>query len=353
MSSQLKVLAAAPGEAVITVIGQAEHYGDVLTISFPQFSSIASQKVLQQTVEGNDLLLTIDADSLGDILEPGSPYQIKIPELECVASVIWPEIIARRGNSRGVINTKTPPKAAPIVEEIKEEPPVIQEEVSPQIEPVIEEEAPLIHDEPKRSFGLSSLLLILVCVFGFLAIAGGAFWYIKHQKPHQEVKKEQVVKKEEPKKEQAKAPEVAKNQQPATPAQPPKPEPSFAESLQKMSVTDVINKAANTAMITKEGERRLEVKQYDDGVLLLENAASKGDMVAMLKLGMLYDPVDFKQGGAIPSPDMREAARYFQKAEQGGLKDATAPREALKDWLTKQADAGDEMARLTLKDFWK
>ncbi|OUI79468.1 hypothetical protein HK18_02625 [Commensalibacter intestini] len=351
MSSQLKVLAAAPGEAVITVIGQAEHYGDVLTISFPQFSSIASQKVLQQAVEGNDLLLTIDADSLGDILEPGSPYQIKIPELECVASVIWPEIIARRGNSRGVINTKSPPKAVPIVEEIKEELPVIQEEVSPQIEPVIEEEAPLIHDEPKRSSSVSLIASIIAIVV--IAGAGGAFWYIKHQKPHQEVKKEQVVKKEEPKKEQPKASEVAKNQPPATPAQSPKPEPSFAESLQKMSITDVINKAANTAMITKEGERRLEVKQYDDGVLLLENAASKGDTVAMLKLGMLYDPVDFKQGGAIPSPDMREAARYFQKAEQGGLKDATAPREALKDWLTKQADAGDEMARLTLKDFWK
>lgn len=351
MSSQLKVLAAAPGEAVITVIGQAEHYGDVLTISFPQFSSIASQKVLQQAVEGNDLLLTIDADSLGDILEPGSPYQIKIPELECVASVIWPEIIARRGNSRGVINTKTSPKAAPIVEEIKEEPPVIQEEAPPQIEPVIEEEAPLIHDEPKRSSSvpfIASVIAIFV-----IAGAGGAFWYTKHKKPHQEVKKEQIVKKEESKKEQPKAPEVAKNQPPATPAQPPKPEPSFAESLQKMSVTDVINKAANTAMITKEGERRLEVKQYDDGVLLLENAASKGDTVAMLKLGMLYDPVDFKQGGAIPSPDMREAARYFQKAEQGGLKDATAPREALKDWLTKQAVSGDEMARLTLKDFWK
>lgn len=351
MSSQLKVLAAAPGEAIIIVIGQANHYGDVLTISFPQFSSIASQKVLQQAVEGNDLLLTIDADSLGDILESGSPYQIKIPELECVASVIWPEIIARRGNSRGVINTKTPPKAVPIIEEIKEELPVIQAEVPPQIEPVIEEEAPLIHDEPKRSSSVPLIASIVAIVV--IAGAGGAFWYVKHQKPHQEVKKEQVVKKEEPKKEQAKAPEVAKNQQPATPAQPPKPEPSFAESLQKMSVTDVINKAANTAMITKEGERRLEVKQYDDGVLLLENAASKGDMVAMLKLGMLYDPVDFKQGGAIPSPDMREAARYFQKAEQGGLKDATAPREALKDWLTKQADAGDEMARLTLKDFWK
>lgn len=351
MSSQLKVLAAAPGEAVITVIGQAEHYGDVLTISFPQFSSIASQKVLQQAVEGNDLLLTIDADSLGDILEPGSPYQIKIPELECVASVIWPEIIARRGNSRGVINTKSPPKAAPIVEEIKEEPPVIQAAVPSQIEPVIEEEAPLIHDEPKRSSSVS-LIASIIAIF-VIAGAGGAFWYTKHKKPHQEVKKEQVVKKEEPKKEQPKAPEVAKNQPPAAPAQSPKPEPSFAESLQKMSVTDVINKAANTAMITKEGERRLEVKQYDDGVLLLENAASKGDTVAMLKLGMLYDPVDFKQGGAIPSPDMREAARYFQKAEQGGLKDATAPREALKDWLTKQEDSGDEMARLTLKDFWK
>ncbi|CAI3922310.1 unnamed protein product [Commensalibacter communis] len=350
MSSQLKVFTSAPGEAVIAVVGQAGHYGNKLTISFPQFSSIASQPVLQQAVEGNDLLLTIDADSLGDILEPDSPYQIKIPELECVATVIWPEIIARRGNSKGVINTTgASSKTTSIIEE-KEEiqtQPEIQPEPIVQSEPVIEEEAPLLHEESKSSSSMPFIASI-AAIF-VIAGAGGAFWYIQHKKPQPEAKKEQVVKKEEPKKEQPKAPEVAKTQPPAA----PKLEPSFAETLQKMSVPDVINKAPNTVLITKEGKRRLETKQYDDGVLLLENAASKGDVTAMLTLGLLYSPVNFKEGGAIPSPDMREAARYFQKAVEGGSKEAEAPRASLKEWLTKKADSGDDMARLTLKDFWK
>ncbi|MDI2113722.1 SEL1-like repeat protein [Commensalibacter nepenthis] len=352
MSSQLKILAAAPGEAVIVVVGQAAQYGTVLTISFPQFSSIASQKVLQQFVEGDNLLLTIDADSLGDILEPDSPYQIKIPELDCLATVIWPEIIGKRGNSKGVINTASNPlKTTQIIKEQEkiEEPDILPQEDQPEpSEPIVEEEAPLIHEEPKKSTSKQIIAAIITIIV--ITGAGGGIWYMKHQQSQPEVKKEQVVKKEEPKKEQPKVPEVAKTQPPAPP---PKPEPSLAETLQKMPVPDVINKAPNTAMITKEGERRLAVKQYDDGVLLLENAASKGDTVAMLKLGLLYSPVDFKEGGAIPSPDMREAARYFQKAVENGSKEAAAPRAALKEWLIKKAESGDDMARLTIKDFWK
>lgn len=363
MSSQLKVLASAPGEATIILVGKAQHYGDVLTISFPQFSSVPSQKVLQQSVDGGDLLLIIDADSLGDILEPDSPYQIKIPELEIVSTVIWPEIVGKRGASKGVINTtrSTAVKAPPVIEEnidfthdAEEQtsslPSSLTEEDKEEILEAVkeEEEAPLIAELPKAR--QSPMSLFLIAIVGLAIIAGGvSIWYIKGQKPQPEPVKEQVVKKEEPKKEPPKAVE----NKPPVPPQPPKPEPSFAENLQKMSVPDVINKAPNTAMITQEGQRRLEAKQYDDGVLLLENAASKGDAAAMLKLGMLYSPVDFKAGGAIPSPDMREAARYLQKAEEGGLKDATAPRAALKEWLTKKADEGDDMARLTLKDFWK
>lgn len=363
MNSHLKVLASAPGQATIVLVGNAQHYGEVLTIAFPQFSSISSQKVLEQSVDGDDLLLVIDADSLGDILEPDSPYQIKIPELEIMNTVIWPEIIGKRGASKGVINTAKSASAnpRPVIEEntdtihdIEEQttslPPSLTEEDQEEIleEVKEEEEAPLIAEQPKPR--QSPMSLFLIAIVGIAIIAGGAsIWYIKGQKHQPEPVKEQVAKKEEPKKEPAKAAET----KPPAPPQPPKPEPSFAETLQKMSVPDVINKAPNTSMITQEGQRRLEAKQYDDGVLLLENAASKGDATAMLKLGMLYSPVDFKTGGAIPSPDMREAARYLQKADESGLKDAQAPRAALKDWLTKKADAGDDMARLTLKDFWK
>lgn len=360
MSSQLKVLASAPGEATIVLVGKAQHYGDVLTIAFPQFSSISSQKVLAQSVEGDDLLLVIDADSLGDILEPDSPYQIKIPELEIISTVIWPEVVGKRGASKGVINTaksvsaKTPPIVEEITDDVEEQtaplPSSLTEEDKEEILEAEkeEEEAPLIAEQSKVR--QSPMSLFLIAIVGISIIAGGvSIWYLKGEKPHPEPVKEQVAKKEETKKE---APKTAETKPPAPP-QPPKPEPSFAENMQKMSVPDVINKAPNTAMITQEGERRLGAKQYDDGVLLLENAASKGDAMAMLKLGLLYSPVDFKAGGAIPSPDMREAARYLQKADESGLKDAQAPRAALKDWLTKKADAGDDMARLTLKDFWK
>ncbi|CAI3925387.1 hypothetical protein [Commensalibacter papalotli (ex Botero et al. 2024)] len=375
MSSQLKVSASAPGEATIILVGKALHYGDVLTISFPQFSSISSQKVIQQSVVGDDLLLIIDADSLGDILEPDSPYQIKVPELEITSTVIWPEIVGKRGASTGVINTtkaSSPSKVkTPIIEE--EQPASLSFETEPQTSSLPssliedthgeqktdyftqiqnkddkEEDAPLVSEPSKRH--QSSVPIILLSILGVcLLLAGGAIAYIKFSKPHSEPTKEQIVKKEEPKKELPKAAET----KPPAPVQPPKAEPSFAENLQKMSVPEVIDKAPNTVMITQEGKRRLEAKQFDDGILLLENAAAKGDTLAMLKLGLLYSPVDFKTGGAIPSPDMREAARYLQKAEEGGLKDATAPRAALKDWLIKKADEGDDMARLTLKDFWK
>lgn len=39
----------------------------------------------------------------------------------------------------------------------------------------------------------------------------------------------------------------------------------------------------------------------------------------MVKLGLLYSPVNFKVDGPIPSPDMREAARYFRMAAQKAL----------------------------------
>lgn len=361
MSSQLKVLASAPGEATIVIVGKALHYGDVLTISFPQFSSISSQKVIRQSVDGDDLLLIIDADSLGDVLEPDSPYQIKVPELEITSTVIWPEIIGKRGASTGVINTtraaapkiKTPiieEQSVPLSYETEEQTSSLPSSLAEDTyEEEKEEDAPLV-SEPSKKHN-SSVPVILLSILGLcILLAGGAVAYIKLSKPHSEPAKEQIVKKDESKKE---SPKTAETKQPVQAAQPPKSEPSFAENLQKMSVPEVINKASNTSMITQEGERRLDAKQFDDGILLLENAAAKGDSVALLKLGLLYSPVDFKAGGAIPSPDMREAARYLQKAEEGGSKDATAPRAALKDWLTKKADEGDDMARLTLKDFWK
>ncbi|MDI2090188.1 SEL1-like repeat protein [Commensalibacter oyaizuii] len=349
MNAKLKINAASPGEAIVTVIGQAGQLDTNLTIAFPQFPAIISQPIIHQEVRGDDLLLTLDADSLADILEPGSPCQLKIPELNIIETIIWPEIVGKRSGQKGVVATAPKSTIPPKEEKSSElemdevpEPSVEENSIPERMAPIhIEEEAPLV-DEIKQK--RSALPMILSAIFGICILGACAgIWYGYYQKPSPQ--KAQAIKKENKDK------EVAKKSPPPPPA-PSQPPPQFTENLEKMTVTDVINKAPNTALIVKEADRRLANKQADDGVLLLENAASKGDKTAMLKLGQLYSPVDFKVGGAIPSPDMREAARYFQKAVQNGSKEAELPRAALKEWLTKKANDGDTMAQLTLKDFW-
>lgn len=139
---------------------------------------------------------------------------------------------------------------------------------------------------------------------------------------------------------------------PLTPQPQPQPQPMLPPSLADLSVNDAIAQALNRDAIFNEGERRLNGTQKDDGLLLIEAAADKGDPKAMLALARLYDPVNFDPHGPIPTPDLRESAEYFRQAVKAGSQEAVAPRMALQTYLQTQAQRGNLEARLTLQDFW-
>lgn len=411
MNSVLKISASGPGEAAITVISKADLKGQNFNITFPQFPSIPVQKVIRQEQQGNDLVLFIEADRLCDLLEAGSPCQIKVPELDLVQTVIWPPIIGKRSVSRKVVeNKKIDDVSSPgkekknleIVNKIngqQEEPTVFldQSGAEPDIETVVMDtennrvnqnenkpDLPVINPEiqkkrpvfPQKKDLLNSENLhgesnktrsklpwiILGSGLGLLLLfsIGTGIYIKKHRVPNKNlsvkektIENKPVIKQSNDKKNNDDGKQSENSQKQSFPESTKSNSQNKAENLELMPLQDVLSKAPSTLAITKEGERRLENKQADDGILLLENAASKGESEAMVKLGLLYSPVNFKVDGPIPSPDMREAARYFQMAAQKGSQEVGAPRQALYDWLSKKAETGDEMARLTLKDFWQ
>lgn len=353
MAETVRIAVGNPGEARIILVGKSQEDKQNLTVAFPQFPTLSPQKPLNQQIEGNDLILTVDADALADIIEVGSPCQIRVPELNITGTVIWPEIEGRRGNARQVVDFNRP-KAQPLPEDqtistveeenIPEEPstPTIKEETEEPLPEKPIEEITAVETKTKRNS-----IWVIASIASILILGGGgyfAFHEMTKKKEHAPVTTTTGT----PSSKEAKNTPQPKNPEPAKPPATVPPENPFSN----MSVQDVINKAPNVNLIAQEGKRRLANQKADDGVLLLENAASRGDASAMLQLALLYDPLTFKNGGPIPSPDMREAARYLQKAAQAGSADAATPRSALHDWLQTKANGGDEMARLTLKDFW-
>ncbi len=140
---------------------------------------------------------------------------------------------------------------------------------------------------------------------------------------------------------------------PPTPPTPPPtpPPPPGPVDLSRLSVPDVLARAPNTAAVVEEGRRRLRGTQRDDGLLLLEAAADRGDAAALAALARLYDPVLFTTDGPIPRPDARQSAKYYRDAGRAGGS-VSEPRDALRRMLRAQAEAGDVNADLILKDFW-
>ncbi|TPW36324.1 hypothetical protein [Oecophyllibacter saccharovorans] len=143
----------------------------------------------------------------------------------------------------------------------------------------------------------------------------------------------------------ASTPEKTPEKKPATPVR--------NGDLGLLSVPEVIRQAPDTAAIRQEGDRRLTNGHPDDGVLLLEAAAKRGDSTAQLDLAHLYDPTRFKEGSPLPAPDMRESADYYRQAVKNGAQAAPADRAALQDYLKKLIASGDNPAASgTLKDYW-
>lgn len=202
-------------------------------------------------------------------------------------------------------------------------------------------------------FGLLGLLVLL-------AVGGSAWWWTHREPPVVEARVDPPV---APPVTPPTEPPVQPATPPAPPSTPPEPPattppvtppptmPPAPLQLGGLSVPDVLARAPNPAAVTAEGRRRLRGDRRDDGLLLLEAAADRGDGDAAAELGRLYDPVGFQPGGPIPRADPRQAARYYRDAARANV-DVGAARDALKRSLDARAASGDLAATLMLKDFW-
>ena len=121
--------------------------------------------------------------------------------------------------------------------------------------------------------------------------------------------------------------------------------------LSTLPVAQLLLKLNDPARIKSEADRRWQLGKREDAVLLLEEAARRGNGAAAAELARDYDPSEPpRASGALP-PDARAAARYYQEASNRGA-DIAPFRARLRASLAAKAAAGDVLAGLTLKDFW-
>ena len=349
-----------PGRAVIRVAGGAGSVGqpgfrvqrdagwgdDKLGPGGWQSSDALLQPDRAEVV-GRDLVLHVGWGVCRH-LEAGI-FEVSVPGAgQEAVGVYWPEIVPvydgdqwpAGGQGPGVSGQETAAatvvNAEPVVEEatvvvrpkpvpVPEPNPIPPRRVPPPVTPYTE---PL--GKQLLGFGIAGLVLLL------LLAGGGAYWWLHRPA-------EVVVVVPEPR------PDPVIVTPPVPPPVVPPVPPVTPVGLGGMSVPDVLAKAPDVAAITAEGRRRLQGDRKDDGLLLLEAAADRGDAAAAAALGRLYDPVLFQPGGPIPKSDPRQAARYYRDAARGGV-DVASAREALRQRL--QSQSGDLGAKLILGDFW-
>lgn len=126
---------------------------------------------------------------------------------------------------------------------------------------------------------------------------------------------------------------------------------STAPTYENMTPADVVKQLNSPAAIGREGWRRIIAGQDDSGLRLLNYAAIRQDPDALQKMGELYDPASFKNGGPVPQPNPKEAARYYHKAIQAGNRHVIPEQTRLLEDLRKKADNGDENAAFTLQEY--
>ncbi len=265
------------------------------------------------------------------------------------ATLSWPDITPLHAGALDVLNQATasapvplpasPPTPGPAAPPVPPPP-------SPKPVPAAQPVAPTPADvPPDRNLAPLYVLLALLLL---LAAGAGGWWVFGRPRPVIEAQTTPPTAAPSP---PAPPTPPAADPAPTLPTPPNPPPAPAAPLLGSLSVPDVLTKAPNPAAIAAEGTRRLQGDRHDDGLLLLEAAADRGDGAAAAALGALYDPVRFHAGGPIPQPDPRQAARYYRDAARTGA-DVAAARDALKHSLETKASSGDLGANLTLKDFW-
>lgn len=86
----------------------------------------------------------------------------------------------------------------------------------------------------------------------------------------------------------------------------------------------------------------------DSAFLLLEDAAEKGNVEAMLLTAEFYDPVSVKPGGSIQKSPMM-AYTWYKKAQQAGNAEAEARLQALRTWAEADGNKNSDEAKELLK----
>ena len=351
-----------PGWALLRVAGRADlAVRRTMVLRVPDLSNKSFPPVPVEA-EGADLLMRLGPE-ITDHLEMDTPYTLVLPDAGLTGNVVWPRIVPPRAGARRVIDL--PGDKMPVRS------PVGQTEMHGSLpggttSTVVGGERNPI---PPVRLERRKPRWVVPAVFGGLSLAAvllGAWWlFLRSPFPAQQSSSASLLPaagSEHPVAGQTGSgasahlvpPGAAPAASPGSAGAPPGASPAseVGGALAGLSVREVIARADSPLAIDHEGGRRLRAGQPDDGVLLLEAAADKGESGAMAQLAKLYDPDGFDPKGPIPSPDVREAARYYRDAAQAGDKDVDAPRALLHERLQGEAQKGSMSAELALRDFW-
>ncbi len=318
--------------------------------------------------DGGGLLLTVGWGVCAH-LEAGT-YLVAVPAARIDEAASWPDIRPVRAASRARMVAAPPPPAPPPP---APPPPASPPPASPPPPPPAPRPPPPPAPKPppappplprppvappplpppgarRKSDGLLKRGLLILALLLLVATAEATYAYFRHT--------EVVVTPPAPTPRPTPQPLPPRTVPPITPpvtppvAQPVTPPGTPPRPLADMSVPDVLSRAPNVGAIAAEGRRRLSQGKPDDGMLLLEEAADRGDGSAMMTLGGLYDPVTFRPSPLLAKPDPRQAARYYRDASRAGVPDVAAKRDALQAFLRAKAATGDMQSELILRDFW-
>jgi hypothetical protein len=105
--------------------------------------------------------------------------------------------------------------------------------------------------------------------------------------------------------------------------------------------------------LISEAENLISSGQITDAEVKLRTVTEPpyNDSRALVRLAHLEDPTQPDRPASFTA-DAREAARYYQEAEERHDSSAHADRERLHQYLENQANGGNIDAKVTLRQFW-
>ncbi len=138
------------------------------------------------------------------------------------------------------------------------------------------------------------------------------------------------------------------------PANPPptSPPPLPPPPPEDQSVQEIVRAAGSAQEIFDWAQKFRARGDYQGMLLLLENAAERGSVEAMMEIARLYDPATFIAGQPFSKANPSQAAKFYRKAEAAGSAEAGPALAALKKRLDALAAQGDADAKAALATYW-